>query len=314
MGAKMKRVLMCLGAVFSIGFASLFGSGQVAMASTYKIVLEGAVSCSYHPLSGVWVQSSGGGSGWAHWDWGSKGEYDGDFSLTITTALPTNLSLHIGCGTGGTPGSWWSDNYTPTRSIKTSVYLNYNCNEGNGPAAPSPGVRCSAGATRSELAAIQWAEPYVNNKNGKDGTYDGYCLQFVTNAYTSANVNLQSFIVPQTNGSTYPQFIWQQFKKLQQYIYGGPGIIPQPVTAQSGIYGSPEITPPPGALVFFNQTGDHDGHSQASGYYSHVELSLGGDNMISTADTVNGNVHYETLAEHAASGAWNTYVGWWLPA
>lgn len=92
-----------------------------------------------------------------------------------------------------------------------------------------------------------------------------------------------------------------------------------PVTAQSGIYGSPETVPPPGALVFFNQTSAHDGHSQASGYCSHIELSLGDGNMISTADqtTVDSRwtfVHEETLAQHEASGAWNTYVGWWLPA
>jgi cell wall-associated NlpC family hydrolase len=159
----------------------------------------------------------------------------------------------------------------------------------------------------------------VNNDNGKDSDYYDLCLQFVTDAYKSANVTLQNFIVPATNSSTYPQDIWRQFKGLQQYVYGGPGITPKPVTAQSGIYGSPEITPPPGALVFFNQTGAHDGHNQASGYYSHIELSLGGGNMISTADqtTVDPGwniVHDETLAEHAASGAWNTYVGWWLPA
>lgn len=315
----MKRVLVCLGIVFSIGFASVFGVSQVAGASTYKIVVDGAVSCNYHPLSGVWVQSSGGGSGWAHWDYGSNGKYDGDFSLAISTALPTNLSLHIGCGTGSTPGSWWSANYTRATSVSSSVTLNYTCNEGDSATAPAPGVRCSAGLTRSEQAAVKWAEPYLNNGNGKDNKYYDLCLKFVTDAYADANVTLQNFLVPETNSSTYPQDIWRHFKQLQQYVFGGPGIAPQPVTPQSGIYGSPEKVPPPGALVFFNQVGAHDGHSQASGYYSHVGLSIGDGTMISSADqtTVDPGwdiVHEETLAQHAASGAWNTYVGWWLPA
>lgn len=310
----MKRVLTCLGVVFSVGFAGVFGISQAAMASTVKIVVEGAVSCNYHPLSGVWVQSSGGGSGWAHWNWGSNGEYDGVFSLTIATAPQTNLSLHIGCGTGSTPGSWWSDNYTPAISVSSSVVLQYSCNEGNGATAPAPGIRCSAGATRSEQAAINWAKSYLNSSS-----YYDLCLKFVSNAYAAANVTLQNFVVPQMNNSTYPQFIWRQFKQLQQYIVGGPGITPQPVTAQSGIYGGPETVPPAGALVFFNQVGAHDGNSQASGVFSHITLSLGGSNMISTGDNTTADpgwtvIHDETLAQHQASGAWNTYVGWWLPA
>jgi hypothetical protein len=314
----MKRALACLGVLFSIGFVSIFGIGQAATASTFKFVIDGAVSCSYHPLSGVWVQSSAGGSGWAHWNWGSNGEYDGDFSLTISTTLPTTkLSLHIGCGTGSTSGSWWSDNYTPTTSVSSSVVLEYSCNEGNSATAPGPGVRCSPGATRSEQAAINWAGKYVNNPDST--TYNNMCLKFVQNAYAGANVTLQKFVVPTIGPSTYPQAIWEHFKQLQQYVFGGPGIEPQPVTAQSGISGGPETVPPPGALVFFNQKANYPNAPQPSGIYSHVELATsqtsGGEpELISSGDYLTDEVHIETWSQATWTGTYNTYVGWWLPA
>jgi hypothetical protein len=48
--------------------------------------------------------------------------------------------------------------------------------------------------------------------------------------------------------------------------------------------------------------------------YSHVTIMESGGEMISTADAFNeATVHYETLEQEAHSGAWATYVGWWLP-
>ncbi|HTP24408.1 MAG TPA: hypothetical protein VMK12_01960 [Anaeromyxobacteraceae bacterium] len=315
----MRRFWASLVAGLSAGVFGISGIGSVAAAgtATHKIVIDGAVSCSYHPLSGVWISSSGGGSGFAHWDFGSSGKYDGDFSLTIATTLPTNLSLHIGCGTGATKNSWWSDNYTPVKSVSTSVVLEATCNEGNAAKAPAAGVRCSFGPTRSEQAAINWATPYVNKPSST--SYNGLCLTFVNKAYAGANVVLQNFIVPQMNNSTYPQGIWRRFKQLQKYVFGGPGIPPQPVTAQSGIYGGPETVPPPGALVFFNQKASYNGHPQSSGYYSHIELtsnkmSSSKPVLISSGDYLTTKVHYETWAQATSSGTYDAYVGWWLPA
>ena len=48
--------------------------------------------------------------------------------------------------------------------------------------------------------------------------------------------------------------------------------------------------------------------------YSHVTIMGANGEMISSPDVVNESaVHYETLAQHPSSGAYDTYVGWWLP-
>jgi hypothetical protein len=288
----MRRALVRLAIVLGTILGGSIAASSGAMAST-TITVDGAVSCSYHNLVGVWVQSSGGGSGFAGWDKGSNGDADGVFSTTITTTLPTTLSLHVGCG--NTRSDWWSDNWTPGISVTGSAVLQAACDEGTSQPPAGANTRCSFGTTRSETAAINWAESKIH-----ENVDSGLCFTFVTTAYGAANVTLGKFYSGVAVGpDTYPQDAWGHFTQ--------------------GIVGLAPSTPPPGALVFFNQTGPHDGYSQASGYYSHVELSLGGGNMISTADQTTADpqwtvVHYETLAQHGASGAWNKYVGWWLPA
>lgn len=287
----MTRTIARLAVALGTILAGSITLSSAAMASTTTTV-QGAVSCDHHQLVGVWVQSSGGGSRFAGWDSTSTGHDDGVFSTTITTTLPTTLSLHVGCG--GTQGDWWSDNWTPGTSVNGSAVLEAACHEGTSQPPAGANTRCSFGPTRSETAAISWAE----SKNHEN--YDAeLCLTFVTKVYSTANVALGDLIAVPVNENTYPQQVWGHFSQ--------------------GIVGLAPSVPPPGALVFFNQTGAHDGYSQASGYYSHVELSLGGGAMISTADWTTADpgwtvVHYETLAQHEASGAWNRYVGWWLPA
>jgi hypothetical protein len=141
----------------------------------------------------------------------------------------------------------------------------------------------SGGPTAAETAAANWAKSQVGSSEDS-----GLCLTFVFAAWLNgANVNLKSGYVNYTiSGSTYPQQIWGKFER--------------------GTTGT--STPPPtGALVFFNATSGH------SIEYSHVMISVGGGEMVSTTDTFRSGVHYETLAQHASSGAWNSYVGWWLP-
>ncbi len=142
------------------------------------------------------------------------------------------------------------------------------------PTAPPP-------ATNAQKA-INWATGYVNRSN----LDAGLCLTFDFAAWSAANVNLRNYVNVGIGSNTYPQNIWGHFTQG---------------TTGTG-------TPPAGALVFFNAKPGR------SIIYSHVMLSVGGGNNISTADTFNeGSVHYETLAQHAASGSYNTYVGWWLP-
>jgi cell wall-associated NlpC family hydrolase len=114
------------------------------------------------------------------------------------------------------------------------------------------------------------------------------CLSFAFDAYgDGAGISLDN----RTSGVSYnantdPEDVWGHF-----------------TTGTSGTG-----VPPYGALVFFNATGSHDPED-----YSHVTVMASNGEMISTPDTDAGGVHYETLAQHAASGAWNVYVGWWLP-
>ena len=245
------------------------------------IRVQGAVSCSNHALSGVWIQNSGDGSNWAWWHPSSPNLYDGIYALTFTTALPTTIQVHVGCGSGSTPGSWLSDNWTPSRTINGSVSLVSSCNEGANP--PSYGAtRCLFEKTSVGFAAVNWASSYLGQNK-----YAGACLTFDFAAYLAGGIDLHRFLNVGTNNSTYPSDIFNHIT-----------------------YGLRDTdTPPAGALVFFLPRSGYD-HT-----YSHIELSLGGGNMISTADTYQeGYVHYETLQEHASSGAVNYYAGWWLPA
>lgn len=279
----MKRVTAWLAVLLGAVLAGNASAGSVAEAST-AITVQGAVSCTHQQLIGVWVQSSGGGSEFASWSKGSNGGLDGVFKATITTSLPTTLSLHVGCG--GSSSSWWSDNWTPGKSVGGSAVLEALCNEGTTKPAPGANTRCAFTPTGGESNAVAWAKSYL----GKN--YDtNLCLTFVSSAYSSTNVTISKFVNGGIGSNTYPQDVWGHITQ-NPLVTGGPG-----------------TTPPFGALVFFNAK---SGYSKI---YSHIELSLGAGNMISTSDTFKENqVHEETLAQHAASGAWNTYVGWWLPA
>jgi len=139
-------------------------------------------------------------------------------------------------------------------------------------------------ATPAETAAVNWATGQIGST-----AYYNLCLTFVQDAYQDgAGLNIQPLTNYGTfNSNTYPQQVWDDGFK-------------------SGTTGGSNTTPPYGALVFFNDPSDYE--------YSHVMISLGGGNSISSPDAYDESaVHYETLAEAAASGAYATYVGWWLP-
>jgi hypothetical protein len=139
------------------------------------------------------------------------------------------------------------------------------------------------GPTAAETAAVTWAAGQI----GSTSYYDR-CLAFVQVAYQDAGLN----IPPLTNygafnSNTYPQQVWDD-------------------GFNSGSTGGSNTTPPYGALVFFNDPSDYE--------FSHVTIMGSGGEMISSPDAFDESaVHYETLAQAADSGAYATYVGWWLP-
>ncbi|HEY6887201.1 MAG TPA: hypothetical protein VI300_05450 [Solirubrobacter sp.] len=134
------------------------------------------------------------------------------------------------------------------------------------------------GTTGAQQTAIAWARSYAD---AHSHTYIGLCLSFVFDAYAHAGINLRPWVNYAINGNTYPSDIWGRF------THGSTG---------TG-------TPPAGALVFWiPRNGDRTN--------SHVALSLGGGNLVSTSDSVDeSGVHYETIAQHAYA----VYQGWWLP-
>jgi hypothetical protein len=146
----------------------------------------------------------------------------------------------------------------------------------------------ASAATTTEISVVAWAKSQV----GTD-LDPVLCLRFVRSAWASAGVELKSYVSVKWNGDSYPQSIWGTFTR--------------------GTTGGANTTPPQGALVFFNAK---PGYSIT---YSHVMLALGNENNVSTADAYNehstdpDSVHEETLQEEKSSGAYSTYVGWWLP-
>ena len=124
-------------------------------------------------------------------------------------------------------------------------------------------------------SAVNWASARVGQS-----TYAGRCLTFVFYSYCQAGVNLRSQVNVNIGADTYPLDIWNHFSAGQT----GGG------------------TPPAGALVFYAaKNGDRT--------LSHVTLSVGGGNTISTSDSIAASIHYETIAQHNYAN----YLGWWLP-
>lgn len=138
--------------------AILLGSltPSVAAAATTRTI-SGVVTCyNGRAVVGIWVESTGGGSGWANTTTQFAGQANSAyFTRTITTsASSTSVRLDIGCG--GTTVSWWSNNRTPFITVQGNRVLNAECKE-----AAGTGTRCSwppKGATVTSIAGVPWGE------------------------------------------------------------------------------------------------------------------------------------------------------------
>jgi hypothetical protein len=199
-------------------------------------------------------------------------------------------------GVTGYYASYWDDSSYSTDWQIVPKYGIPNCGSASAPPAPAPPAPApseaappapapvgteapspAGGLTPAERAAINWARPYAS---GHSHSYSGLCLAFVFRAYSAAGLNLRPWVSVPIGSGTYPLDIWGHFS----HGHTGGG------------------TPPAGALVFFKPTnGDRT--------LSHIVLSIGGGNLISTSDRVASYVHYETMAQHRYA----VYLGWWLP-
>jgi uncharacterized protein YraI/surface antigen len=92
---------------------------------TGSINISGTVECNSGAVVGIWIQSSGGGSGFAGWTPLALTARAATYSRTFTTKTPTNIQLRVGCG--GTKAAWGSTNYAPTRTVSSSHVFNTWC-------------------------------------------------------------------------------------------------------------------------------------------------------------------------------------------
>lgn len=136
-----------------------------------------------------------------------------------------------------------------------------------------------ASETQAENAAVAWAEKQVGSS-----TLNGLCLSLVVDAYENAGFNIRAHASISSN--TYPIDVWNAHS----------GGITESGTSQS---------PPAGALFFWNNKGGRT--------LTHVAISTGGWNFVSTSDVYNERVtHYETMGQFNQN-SWAIPLGWWLP-
>lgn len=293
---KTKVVFGVVCMLFLSILAGAFGVTSSARAST-AIAVRGAVSCANHQFVNIWVNSTGGGSGF-YWFQDNADNRGGIFYATVNTNFPTTISLHVGCG--GSTWNWGSDNWTPGFTLNSpqdnpSAWTT-SCNEGY--MVPHTAQRCSWGGSSAEKSALQW----VKDKVGKGQEYSNECLRLVFEAYRNQGVAIDSYWTHQVSpdGYPYPVNVWPNIT----YGFKSDG---------SGFHTDRNV--PVGALVFFLTPNTYPG----SYAYSHIGISAGGELFYSSSDTYgdkNGylhEVHPETITQHNQYSA-GKYVGWWLPA
>lgn len=205
-------------------------------------------------------------------------------SGSALAVMPSGTSPSFNCWTQGQNVGgvdvWFNITYGGVTGYYASYYDNSHYASDAEITAKYGIPQCGSAPTTSPApqSAINWAEGYANARSTQ---YSGMCLLFVFNAWSNANINLRSQVAVGINGNTYPVDIWGHFSNGQT----GGG------------------TPPAGALVFYaNRGGDRT--------LSHVTLSVGGGNTVSTSDGVASGIHYETISQHSYAN----YLGWWLPA
>ena len=277
-----RRVLARLvaGAVFALPCVGVLGQGS-AWASSAPIHIAGTGG------QGVYIRQ---GPGTSYPTLGLIPEgASPDFSCYSYGQMVGNVDVWFSVSYKGASGyyaSYYDDSSYSSAANLTAKYGIPQCGQAaSPPSAPAavpaqvqpPAPVAAVGPTAAENAAMGWARRYAD---AHSGSYAGLCLTFVFQAYAAAGVNLRPWVAVPIGGNTYPMDIWGHFS------HGSTG---------GG-------TPPAGALVFFEPR-------NGNRYYSHVALSLGSGNLISTEDGVASDIHYETLAQHSYAN----YLGWWLP-
>lgn len=250
-----RRVLALAGALLALLMAV---PAHAQAAAT--IFVSGTVSCQWHAVEGVWVESGGGGSGSADWKAVSAQHTNiATYAAKIQhVTLPTNIRLHVGCG--GTRSAWWSDNRTGSTSraggaLTGSATLNAVCNEPH-TVRPAPGdnQRCWFGYAS---AAAAWAVRHLTGtgayhavKGDKVGdnppvwqSWQGYCLVFAVAGYWTVPASVKPIVTTDARD-----------------MYTAYG--------KAGLLHSASEVPPVGAFAFYpgDTSQGHIGIAVGSGY------------------------------------------------
>jgi hypothetical protein len=269
-----------------------------ASATTGTISVSGTVSCQSHPIEGVWVESGGGGSGWASWQpLDSRHTNIATYSAKIqNTTLPTNIRLSVGCG--GSAADWWSDNETGSTSeaggalTGSTTSLNAVCNEGTVKPAAGDNERCWYGYAS---AAAAWAISHLSGPGANHAIYGsdlvtddsaynswyGMCLAFAGSAYLNAQQG--QWPSPTVSGPT--------ASATGMYnLYKADGLI----------HSASEV-PPVGALVFY--PGEN-----------HIGIAVGIDNQ-GNYDVISATETGTPWVQQQPYNSFNSpYAGWAYPS
>jgi len=180
------------------------------------ITISGRVGCSAGPFVGLWVVSTGGGAGWAHWTKTGPAEQvvnaASSYSRTFTTSLPTTVTLHIGCT--GSPHKWGMPLSTESVTVNASASLNTWCSVGNG--------SCTAFSPPPATWPADWAGPsFCGTHPGPSGApFTGNVLAGVATCGTGwegPNGNYQGGIT--YNGVTFDSLGYQCVEYASRYFY-----------------------------------------------------------------------------------------------
>lgn len=104
-----------------------------AEAAAATVQVRGVVQCpAGKPVTGIYIQSSGGGSGFAikntHWRTFPGYPHIANVVRNTTMNRPSDVQVHVGCG--GTSQKWGSNNKSGTLRVRNRTYVDLNvwCN------------------------------------------------------------------------------------------------------------------------------------------------------------------------------------------
>lgn len=188
-------------------------------------------------------------------------------ATTLTTKTTAAVGQHSRAGSDKSQMTMTASSRTPAATSSVEQVKNVGGAVATAAAKQAGNIQ-AAGATPQD-GALAWARSQLGSPED-----NGYCLQFVFDAYQSTGVDI---------GAAPTAVDWWNAHASGQH----PG----------------DTTPPAGALVFWNQTPTNGA--------GHVGIAEGGDTVISTYEESNSNVHEFSIASRNSAGF--PYLGWIMP-